>query len=446
MKTNMPYPRPAIAWFAVSVLMLAYMFSFIDRLILSLLVEPIEADLKISDVQVSLLQGLTFALFYTIAGIPVGRLVDSHKRTNIICIGIVLWSLMTAITALANKYWQLFVTRAGVGIGEAALLPAAYSMIPDLFASNRRGLALGIFSAGSSIGAGLALIVGGYAIGIVNEAGPKTLPLLGTLEPWRLTFLYVGLPGLLVAILIKMVPEPKRQLESIDRQGARSSAIPLKEVLAHYKKNAAAITLHHLGMSFSAMAAYGIMAWAPVMLMRTQAWTPQQAGFSIGASIGIAGTLGVIGGGWLGDLLRHRGQVNGRINTAVLAMILAAIGAAVYPTQDSMMAIVAFFMLTMLGAFMVIGAGTAAMIDIMPNRLRGQATAVYLVVVSLAGVGLGPTIVAMFTDYVFGDPLLVDKSLFVVSPTCFAIAAACFWAARVPFAKAHRNPSSEAAL
>ena len=436
MKPDTLYPRPAIAWFAVSILMLAYVFSFIDRLILSLLVEPIKADLQISDVQVSLLQGLTFALFYTIAGIPVGRLVDSHKRTNIICIGIVLWSLMTAITALANKYWQLFVTRAGVGIGEASLLPAAYSMIADLFANNRRGLALGIFSSGSSIGAGLALIVGGYAIGIVNEAGPQTLPVVGTLEPWRLTFLYVGLPGLLVAILIKFVPEPKRHLEAVAGQKAEADAIPIKDVLAHYKRHAAAISLHHLGMSFSAMAAYGIMAWAPVMLMRTLEWTPQQAGFSIGASIGVAGTLGVIGGGWLGDILSHRGQVNGRLNTAVASMLMAAIGAALYPTQDSMGLVVVFFSLTMLGAFMVIGTGTAAMIDIMPNRLRGQATAVYLVIVSLAGVGLGPTIVAMFTDYVYGDPMLVGKSLLVVSPTCFLIAAVCFWAARRPFARA----------
>lgn len=434
MTIKSPYPRPSVARFAVAALMLAYTFSFIDRLILSLLVEPIKEDLQISDVQVSFLQGLSFALFYTIAGIPVGRLVDSYKRTNIVSIGIVFWSLMTAMTSLAQKYWQLFAARAGVGVGEATLLPAAYSMISDLFSEKHRGLALGIFSSGSSIGAGLALIVGGYAIGLINEAGAQTLPLVGTLEPWRLTFIYVGVPGILVAILIKFIPEPERRLEAAGDNPATTS-IPIREVRAHYRKHAAAVTFHHLGMSFSAMAAYGIMAWAPVMLIRTHGWSPQEVGLALGTSLGVAGTLGVIGGGWLGDTLTNRGQATGRINTAVLAMALGAVGAAIYPLQESASLIVPFFMLAILGGFMVIGTGAAALMEIMPNRLRGQATAIYLFVVSLAGVGLGPTAVAVFTDYIFGDAGLVAKSLSIVPPAGFALAGLCFWAARRPFAR-----------
>lgn len=428
--------RPSIAWFAVAVLMLAYTFSFIDRLILSLLVEPIKADLQISDVQVSFLQGLSFALFYTIAGIPIGRLVDSTKRTTIISVGIVFWSLMTAITSLAQKFWQLFAARAGVGVGEATLLPAAYSMISDMFDAKHRGLALGIFSSGSSIGAGLALIVGGLAIGAINEAGARTLPLVGTLEPWRLTFIYVGLPGILVAILIKLVPEPQRRFEA---GAADHQSIPIREIVAHYRKHAAAVTLHHLGMSFSAMAAYGIMAWAPVMLIRTQGWTPTEVGLAIGASVGVAGTLGVIGGGWFGDMLTRRGQVAGRLNAGALAMIFGATGAALYPLQSTAATIVPLFMLAILGGFMVVGTGAAALMDIMPNRLRGQATAIYLFVVSLAGVGLGPTTVAVFTDYVFGDPIFVAKSLSIVSPVSFGIAALCFLASRRPFARSKKT-------
>lgn len=437
MTERIPYPKPSVAWFAVSILMLAYTFSFIDRLILSLLVEPIKADLQISDVQISLLQGLSFALFYTIAGIPIGRLVDSHKRTNIISIGIVFWSLMTAITSLAQKYWQLFAVRAGVGVGEASLLPAAYSMISDLFSDKSRGLALGIFSSGSSIGAGLALIVGGLAIGAINEAGPQTLPLFGTLEPWRLTFVYVGLPGILVAILIRFVPEPKRHLES--GAVAEGASVPIREVFAHYRQHAAPVVLHHLGMSFSAMAAYGIMAWAPVMLIRTQGWSPPDVGLAIGASIGVAGTIGVIGGGWFGDMLTRRGQLAGRLNAAVLAMVFGATGAAMYPLQATASTIVPFFMLAILGGFMVVGTGAAALMDIMPNRLRGQATAIYLFVVSITGVGLGPTAVAMFTDYVFGDPIHVAKSLAIVPPAAFALAALCFLAARRPFQRSAKQ-------
>ncbi|MGI9249086.1 MAG: hypothetical protein ACR2QI_08725, partial [Woeseiaceae bacterium] len=153
------------------------------------------------------------------------------------------------------------------------------------------------------------------------------------------------------------------------------------------------------------------------------------------ASIGLVGTLGVIGGGWYGDMLTRRGQAAGRLNAATLAMIFGATGAVLYPLQATAGMIVPFFMLAILGGFMVVGTGAAALMDIMPNRLRGQATAIYLFVVSITGVGLGPTAVAVFTDYVFGDAALVAKSLAIVPPTGFVLAAICFWAARKPFAR-----------
>lgn len=427
------YPGPTVAWFAIAVLMLAYTFSFIDRLILSLLVEPIKQDLNLSDVQISLLQGFSFALFYTLAGIPVGRLVDSRGRTTIIGIGIALWSTMTAVTALAQQYWQLFLARAGVGVGEATLVPAAYSMIGDLFAPDRRGLALGIFSSGTSIGAGLALIIGGYAISLITDAGARALPLIGTLEPWRLTFIYVGLPGLLVALLIKLVPEPARHLETPGGRSETRPSVPLREVFVYYRRHARVIVLHHAGLSLSAMAAYGIMSWAPAMLIRNHGWNTAEVGLITGSSILVAGTLGVIGGGWLGDARARRGSRSGRLDIACLSMVLAALGAASYPLQDSVWLIVPGFMLAMLGGFMVIACGAAALLDIMPNRLRGQATAVYFFVVSLAGIGTGPTVVALCTDYLFGDPAAVRYSLLVVPTVGFSAAAICFWASRRPF-------------
>ena len=434
-KNQFAYPKPSVAWFAVAILMLAYTCSFIDRLILSLLVEPIKADLDISDFRISFLQGLSFALFYTVAGIPVGRIVDSHRRTSIIAIGIALWSLMTAVTALAQRYWHLFLARAGVGVGEATLTPAAYSIISDLFPPERRGFALGLFSSGTSIGAGLALIIGGYAINVLNAAGPQTWPIIGTLEPWRLAFIYVGLPGLLVAILVLMIPEPVRQLRSAAGTIEARQSIPVREIVAHYRQHASVISLHHLGMSFSAMAAYGIMSWAPVMLIRTQGWTPGDAGLVTGVSILVAGTAGVIGGGWLGDLWTRRGQKTGRLNIAGLSMIMSAVGAAFYPLANSVGGIVPFFMLTILGAFMVIGCGAAVLLDIMPNRLRGQATAIYFFVISLAGIGLGPTIVATFTDFVFGDPAAVRYSLVIVPTIGFSLGAMFFLLARKPYVR-----------
>ena len=400
-----------------------------------MLIEPIKADLNISDVKISFLQGLSFALFYTIAGIPVGRMVDSHRRTWIVAVGVTMWSLMTAVTAFAQRYWQLFLARAGVGVGEATLAPAAYSMISDLFPPKRRGLALDLFSLGTSLGAGLALIIGGYAINLVNEAGAQTLPFVGTLDPWRLTFIYVGLPGLIVAVLILTVPEPVRQLRAATGKVEERVSIPLREVFAHYRRHARVIAFHHLGMSFSAMGAYGIMAWAPAMMIRVHGWTPGEVGLVTGASILIAGTAGVVGGGWLGDAWTSRGHLAGRLNVTVISMICGALGAAVYPLMDSVGTIVPFFLLNILGGFMVIGCGAAAMLDVMPNRLRGQATAIYFFVISLAGIGFGPTAVAMFTDYVFGDPAAVRYSLVIVPTVAFSLAALFFFLARKPYVK-----------
>jgi len=430
------FPSPRVAWFAIFILMLAYTFSFIDRLILSLMVEPIKADLGLSDVKISLLQGLSFALFYTLAGLPVGRLVDSHRRTTIIAVGVTVWCLMTAACAFAQRFWHLFLARAGVGVGEAALAPAAYSMISDLFPPARRGIALGIFSSGTSVGAGLAMIIGGWVIEAITAAGPRELPFFGVLEPWRLVFIYVGLPGLVVALLIKLVPEPKRQLSKADSaKGPEQVSIPLREVFAHYKRHARTISLHHGGQSLAAMGSYGIMAWVPVMLIRNQGWAIGEVGTAVGASILIAGTIGVILGGWLGDKLESSGRPAGRLEVAFLSMVIGAIGALMYPLQDSTVAIVGWFMVTILGGFMVIGCSAAALLEIMPNRMRGQATAIYFLVISLAGIGSGPTIVAMFTDYVFKDPLSVRWSLAIAPTIAYALSAILFWLSRKPYVR-----------
>jgi MFS family permease len=426
------YPKPSVAWFAVAVLMLAYALSFIDRMILSLLVEPIKLDLQISDFKISLLQGFSFALFYAVAGIPIGRLVDVRRRTTIIVVGVAAWSLMTVACGLARQYWQLFLARTGVGVGEAALGPAAYSMLGDLFPPDRRGLALGLFSAGTSIGAGLALIIGGYAIHVIAMAGSVTLPVIGILQPWQLTFIYVGTPGLLVAALVAAIPEPVRR-GIASGSAARDLPVPVPEVIAHFRRYASVIGLHHVANSLSAMAAYGIMSWAPAMLMRVHGWAPQEVGLMIGGCILAGGTLGVILGGWFGDHLLRRGQVAGRFNAAAISMMIGAAGAVSYPFQESALAIAMCLVLAMLGGFMVVGNAAAALLDFTPDRLRGQAAAIFFLFTSLLGIGVGPTLVALFTDYVFGYPESVRYSLAIVPTLAFLLAAACFLAVRAPY-------------
>ena len=230
---NNSWPRPTIAWYMVIILMLAYTFSYLDRRILSLLVQPIRRDMHITDFQMGLLMGIAFALFYSIMGIPISRWVDSRSRRKIILVGITAWSLITAVCGWARNYLQLFLCRFGVGVGEATLNPSAFSMIGDSFKESKRPFAIAVFHLGLPIGQGLALIIGGTVIDLVSGLDPKSLSPIGILYPWQLTFLMVGFPGLIVATLIRTIKEPKRQgLISLENNnGTAKQKIPIRDVL-----------------------------------------------------------------------------------------------------------------------------------------------------------------------------------------------------------------------
>lgn len=198
------------AWYIVGVLMLAYLFSYIDRSILSLLVGPIRSDLQLSDTQLSLLHGFAFALFYAILGFPIGRAADRYHRVGIIVTGISFWSIMTAACGLAKSFPQLFLARMGVGIGEAALNPCAYSIITDSFPRRLLARALSTYVMGTYMGFGVAFVIGGLVVEAITQAPVIQLPVLGQIHTWQAAFFYVGLPGLIVALLILLtVREPK---------------------------------------------------------------------------------------------------------------------------------------------------------------------------------------------------------------------------------------------
>ena len=218
-------------WIVVFILMLAYIFSFVDRYIINLLVEPMKRDMNLSDTQVSLLLGASFALFYSFLGIPLGRFADLYNRKKIIIGGIGLWSIMTALCGLTKNYGQLFLARMGVGIGEATLSPAAYSIISDYFSQKRLAMAISVYSLGIYLGSGLAYAGGGYLIQKLDKMENILLPLIGEIYAWQLIFIIVGLPGLLISLLVFLfVKEPVRQ-------GGQAQSPSLTEVWQYLKEN-----------------------------------------------------------------------------------------------------------------------------------------------------------------------------------------------------------------
>ncbi|MHC5351889.1 spinster family MFS transporter [Metapseudomonas furukawaii] len=409
-----PWPKATYAWYVVLILSLAQTVSFVDRMILSLLVAPIKATLDISDTQISLLHGFSFAIFYALMGIPIARMADEKNRRNIIAIGIFFWSLMTALCGLAQNFWHLFLARVGVGIGEAALSPAGFSLISDYFPPEKRARAMSIFTMGIYIGSGIAFIIGGAVIKLVMGGEPLEVPVLGTLHPWQLTFVAVGLPGVFLAALMFTVREPLRK-GMLVRGNETSNSVPLSVVVRYLGHNWRTYTGIILGYSLTALINFAGTAWIPTFFIRTHGWSASEIGYVYGLIILVFGTLGVISGGWLADRLVSKGYRDGNL----LAMMVGGFGVIIpgvlYPlVADSTWAVVLLAPYAFFVSFPT-GASVAALQTVTPNSMRAQATAVYLFIVSFISLGFGPTAVALITDFAFGQDGALRYSLAIVT-------------------------------
>jgi MFS family permease len=415
------YPPARYAWYVVGVLTLAYIFSFIDRQILSLIVGPIRQDLGISDTQMSLLMGVSFAVFYTFFGIPLGRLADTRSRRALIAVGIVLWSLMTAGCGLARTFWQLAVCRMGVGVGEATLSPSAYSLIADYFGPKQRSTAASVYSLAIYVGTGLAFILGGWVTELAAEKQNLVLPWVGPVRSWQLVFFIVGLPGLLVALLFLTVQEPARK--GVTRAHDGSTTVSLRAVWAYIQDNRATFLCLNVGLGLVALYGYGSTAWIPTLFIRRFGWTAGHTGQVFGLIIAISGTLGMVCGGKLADWARERGYADADLRVAFLCVVCCLPFAVLFPLAPTANLAAALLAPVVFFESAPFGVAPAAIQHMMPNTMRAQATAFYLFMINLIGIGLGPTVVAMLTEDVFRDPNAVHRSLLVVGALTFAFAA-----------------------
>jgi MFS family permease len=411
--------RPAqslrYAWYVAVVLMLCNTLSFIDRQILGLLAPLIKQELSLSDTKIGLLQGLAFGIFYTLLGMPMGRIVDRGNRRNLVAAGIFCWSLMTAACAAARGFWTLFLARMGVGVGEATLSPSAFSLLSDYFPRERLGTALSIFSMGVFFGSGSALIVGGLVIGAVGS--------------WRLTFLIVGLPGLLAGLLMFTIKEPERR----NLLGGKVSRLSLGEVFGQVKLRWQSVAGICLAFAFQAMCNYAQQAWLPTYFVRAHGWLPKQAGLTLGVISLATGLLGAYLGGALCDRWQRGGKADAPLRVGVLATACAGIFfslALVTPALNFQLALLvpAFFFLAM-----PIGSSYASLQLILPNQVRGQIGALQVFTLNLIGLILGPFLPGFFNDYVFRDPQLVGRSLAITVGTASLLSALLFYATRRPY-------------
>lgn len=419
-------PSMAYPWFVVAILMVAYVFSFVDRQILNLLVAPIRRDLGISDTQMSLLMGFSFAIFYTILGIPLGRMADRWNRRGLIAAGVVVWSVMTALCGTARTYWQLFLYRVGVGVGEATLSPAAYSMIADYFPPEKRATAISVYSMGIYLGSGIAFLLGGLVIQFAMAQGAVSLPLLGEIRPWQIVFLVLGASGVVFSLAFLFVREPAR---TGLRGGAGEAAeeVPFSTVVAYLWRNRRTVLCHNLGFAMVAFCSYGAAAWVPSFFIRTFGWKASEVGIVYGLIVMIFGCAGILFGGWLTDRWLKQGITDAAMKVGILASSIAIVGG-VYLVVDNGTLAAILMVPSIFALSMPFGAAAASIQEIVPNQMRGQTTAVYLFIVNLIGLGIGPTSVALVTDYVFANDAKLRWSMLIVA-TLANLAAIAFLAA-----------------
>lgn len=408
---NPPRPEsPLKAWYVVFALTAIYMLSYMDRQILSLLVTPMKRDLGISDTRVGLLGGLAFGLFYTLVGLPLGRIADTRNRRNLIAVGVVLWSVFTSACSLARSFWTLFLARMGVGVGEASLSPAAYSLIADYFPREQLGVAISVYYMGIYFGTSLSLLVTGLIVDAVAHTPTITVPLLGAMQSWRITFLIVGLPGVLFALLAYTFREPPRRNVLRTSEG-HATGLSFGVALAEMKRRWKPLIGISMGAIFQAVSTYAVISWTPTYLQRVRGYTPGYSGRVLAVLLLTFGCLGMYTGGRLSDHWQKNGVREGPLRAGVVC----AIGTLLFlPTAFLLQPVESSLFLMGPGIFclsLAMGTSPAALQPIFPNQVRGQVSALFLFFLNLGGLSLGPLMPGFLNDHLFHNGQMIGVSL-----------------------------------
>ncbi len=418
-ESHLSATTPTRAWWAVAMLFLASILSVIDRSILAIVVDAVKADIGLSDVQISLLQGLAFGIFYAVIGVWLGFIADRMSRRNLIAGGIALWSIATAASGLTHSFGSMFACRLLVGLGEAALAPAAISLIADLFPPAKRGRAVGVYLMGQSVATGISFFAAGSLLHVAGTGGFDHVPILGGLAPWRSIFLLCGLAGAVMVLLSLTVREPVR---ANIRAVGETNRDHFNKVVAHFRRHRLVLFCLYGGFSLFFLGSYAALAWQVVMLSRrfgVEAATVAVMLSPISLAFGIAGPLV---GGLLVDAAVKRSGPRGILSLLRFAPLLGLLFCVGNLVSSQWVAVL--FVGTLGGAAAIMGTATLAWFQsTMPADMRGIAVSGTGLVNTIVGATFGPLLVAILTDHVFGDPAKVGTAIgWVAIPAFFASA------------------------
>jgi len=393
---KIPKQRPdtSYKWYALSLMLVVYVFNFIDRSILNILAQSIKQDLGLSDTELGFMGGLAFAVFYTFMGIPIARLADNYNRRNILAVCLAIWSAMTALCAAAQNFWHLLACRIGVAIGEAGGSPPCHSMISDFFDERQRATALGIYSLGIPIGSSLGYLVGGQ----LNE-----------FFGWRIAFLAVGLPGVAMALVVRFgLREPIRGITDRYREVDRDRRESVLKVLSELWSKVS-FRYISLGAAFHAFVGYGVAMWIPAMFERSHGLTSGTIGYAL-FLLGFPGMVGTFFGGWLSDRLGMRDKRWYVWISGLATLVSIPFAAYTYLYHDPFIALFVYIVPVFFGAF-YLGPTFSLAQSLSALRARAVTASILLFILNIIGLGLGPWFVGIVSDILQHFTTLCDDSL-----------------------------------
>jgi MFS family permease len=434
--TQLAYPPRAVAWYATIVLALMYWLSVLDRFIISLLVGPIKADLGLSDTQFGLLNGAAFAVTFCLFGLVAGAVADRFSRRWVIFTGVSVWSISTALCGTAQNFAHLLTARVGVGAGEAALAPAATSMLTDLFPRDRLTTAIAVFALGSTIGSGCAFLFGGLIIEAVSQHSTVTLPLLGEMRSWQAVFFIVGIPGALMSLLMFTVPEPARRGQRAVTASWAFVAAAYRDLVKFIRTQPRFFLSHYVGFGLVSAVITGTGSWLAAFMGRTFGWHYGQIGLVLGAIVGFSGILGPLISGRVIDAMVRRGQRDAQFLWYGSCLIIAAPAGIIALTSKSPTVFIAFLLVFQLMTSSISACSNAALNMVTPNALRGAGVSFYSATAGLVGVSLGPLLMGAISDHVFHSEAAIGYGMAVMIAICFPVAALMLLSGRKHMRKA----------
>ncbi len=413
--SGMRFKSKQYRWYVLGVLALTYAFSFMDRQILSILLEDIRAEFSLSDLQLGLLSGIAFALFYATLGIPIARLADRFNRVKIVSAAVAIWSAMTALCGAASSFWQLFLARVGVGIGEAGGSPPSHSIISDYFNKDERSFALAIYSLGTSFGMLFGLVMGGFVAEFYG---------------WRWAFVCAGVPGLALALLLKFtVREPLRGAMEDTEQPPRPAPADSESIIAAFRAlwSNRCYRFVNLAHMLGVFVGYGFTVWKPPLYLRQFDLSQSEVGLIVGLTAAGLGVPGILLGGYLADRLSKR-DARGPAWLCASA-VLVAIPFYLLALWSSDWVVTTIFI--GIGVFLYSlshAPGLAIVQTVVEPHRRAQAAAYVFFLANMLGLGLGPVLVGSLSDAFAAqfDNRSLNAALGCVTLVLFA-AAAMYW-------------------